>query len=262
MTDKDLIVSPNNTLLPGLVYTKDLVKQFESVESFVKTNWKKTRRSNVFWRSYSFVTTVMVILLTWIIGYTVPNIRLLPVFFGIDASGMMRAEISPDNMQDYMNGAAIKSALFQYVQWREGYIAGSVDAYNHYRVDAMSSPGVREQYDAWTNPKNLGSHVATMGTHGALFIDLFDIPPKEFHPAAGKQPGSITIYYKLTLKDDALPPQPSHIFSTTFTYEIDETGGGMDVHDILTFNPLRLFVTNYPGPQDRGISQNGMFPNK
>jgi type IV secretory pathway component VirB8 len=232
-------------LIPGFVYTNDLIKQAAATEKFVEREWRKTRRSNIVLRLYAAMMTVMVFLLGGTLNYAIPLQRLLPVFFYQRPDGVVETAITTDMLPADLSDANIQAWLWQYVLNRESYSWTEADG-NHHVVNAMSSVPVRDAYNAWFNGKNPQSYMAVYGQRGIIRVALREVT--QFSRAHDGQPGNITFHFDRLVTVEGEPKQKVQVWTVTLQFIQDYTRG-FTLQDIKSFNPSRVLVTAYPGSQ-------------
>jgi type IV secretory pathway component VirB8 len=230
-------------VVPGFVYTADLIKQAQRTEKFVEAQWRKTRRANIGWRLYSGMTTVLVFLLGGALNYALPLERLIPVFFYQKPDGITEWALTTDSLPADLSDANIKAWLWQYVRAFEDYSWTEAD-YNHLVVSAMSAVPVRASYDAWISGKNPASYLAHYGKRAVIRVGFREIT--NFAHATESQPGRITIHYDRQVDIEGEPRQPAETWSASLEF-IQDYKTGLRMQDIRSFNPSRIVVTAYPG---------------
>lgn len=231
---------------PGFVYTKDMLDQAAATERFVKTEAKKVRRANVGWRVYALAMTALVGLLASSLTYALPLVRLVPVYFNVRSDGVTETAITTDSLPDTLSDATIQAWLWQYVMRREGYSWIESD-YNHYVVAAMSSVPVRDAYDAWFQGKNPDSYMKKYGRRGVIRVGLREVT--QWQRPTESSPGKITMHFDRMVAVEGEPRKPSQTWTVTLEF-LQDYRVGISVRDVLTFNPLRIVVTDYPGAQE------------
>lgn len=232
-------------VLPGFVYSADMLRQAAATESWVKASLRRKSRSLVFWRSYAAGTTVLLFMASGSLNYALPLIRLVPVFFYQKPDGVTETAITTESLPAELSDANIKAWLWQYVQHREGYSWIEAD-YNHHVVEAMSSVPVREAFDKWYNGKNPDSYLAAYGRKGIVRVSQREIT--RWEPAASGQLGRITFHFDRQVEIEGEPRQPVETWTVSLAFVQDYTRG-FNLYDIKTFNPSRIVVTAYPGSQ-------------
>lgn len=230
---------------PGFVYTDDLLKQAAATEKWVEGQWRRTRRANMGWRLYAGMMTLLVFLLGGALNYALPLIKLVPVFFYQNPSGVVETAITTDSLPADLSDANIQAWLWQYVMHRESYSWVESD-YNHYLVAAMSSVPVRTAYDNWFTGKNPDSYLSAYGQRGIIRVALREIT--EFKRAQAGQPGVMTVHFDRLVNVEGEPKQHVQTWTATLQFLQDYTRG-FNLQDIKTFNPSRIVVTSYPGSE-------------
>lgn len=232
------------TFASGFVYDKDRIKQAKMVELWATAAARKTRRQNL-WLKISL--TVCVVFLGGAIGaldYAVPMIRLLPIFITQQPTGLLTAAVTVDSLENEMSDATIKSALWQYVAWRESYSwTEHSDAY--YRVSVMSSSPVKKAYEDWYNSKE--GPMAVYTDKAMIRARMTDMPANDYTRPIGSTPGHFTVYFQRQVQYIAnLSAFPVETWKVELQFAMNYPYG-FKIEDILTFNPLRIVVTAYPG---------------
>lgn len=231
--------------IPGFVYTEDLIKQAAATVKFVEGEWRRVRRSNVGWRVYSAIMTLMVFLLGGALNYALPLEKLIPVFFWQRPDGVTETAITTDSLPAELSDANIQAWLWQYIMHRESYSWIEAD-YNHYVVDAMSSVPVRAAFEAWVTGKNPDSYLAFYGQRGTVRVRMKEVT--QFEHAHDGQPGRITIHFNRQVTMEGEPKQPVEMWTASLQF-LQDYKRGFDFWDIKMFNPSRIVVTSYPGSQ-------------
>jgi type IV secretory pathway component VirB8 len=230
-------------IVPGFVYTADLIKQAQRTEKFVKAEWRKTRRSNIGWRVYGGMMTTLVFLLGGALNYALPLERLVPVFFYQKPDGVIETALTTESLPADLSDANIQAWLWQYVRAFEDYSWTESD-YNHLVVSAMSAVPVRESYDAWISGKNPNSYLAIYGKRAVIRVGFREIT--NFERATEARPGRMTIHFDREVDIDGEPRQLPQTWSITLEF-LQDYKRGLRVQDIRSFNPSRIVVTAYPG---------------
>ena len=235
-----------NDLVPGFVYSSELIKQAIETEKWVDARHRRIRRSNFGWRFFAFTGWTLVVLLAIALDAAVPNIRLLPVFFYQKPDGVVETAITTDSLPVDLSDANIQAWLWQYVEWRESYSYAEYKE-NGYRVEAMSDESVREAYEKWADGKNKDSYVAVYGQRGVVRVAMREVT--HFERATPARPGEYTVHIDRQVDVEGEPRHRIETWSVTLKF-LQNYDRGFRMNDIRTFNPSRIVVTSYPGPQD------------
>jgi type IV secretory pathway component VirB8 len=229
--------------IPGFVYAADLIKQAQAAERWLKTEARRSRRSKNGWRAYSLVVTVLLGISISALNYAIPSIRLLPILLWTSPDGVTGAAVTTDTLPADLSDASIKAWLWQYVMHREGYSWVEAD-YNHYVVEAMSDVPVREAYDRWITAKNKDSYLNKFGRRCVVRVAPREVT--EFRRATATVPGRFTIHLDRLVSCEDERKMPPDTWTVTLEY-LSGYGTGLNIRDILAFNPSRIVVTSYPG---------------
>lgn len=226
----------------GFVFTKDRIAQAAAVVKDVKALAKRDRRRNIGWKLATGILTINLTASVFALAYSVPNIRILPIFLWNRPEGSIGVAITDINLPSALKDIDVKVGLWHYVRAHESY--NFVEYKDFYAmVCAMSANPVRDAYVSWYNdPQN--SFVATYGDKAAVRVELIDY--FRFEPSIAGRPGRVTIYFKKQLEWFGEPPRPAETWAVTFEF-VQGFKQGMDIRNILTDNPLRIVVTEYPG---------------
>jgi type IV secretory pathway component VirB8 len=244
----DAAMSDAAQRVPGFVYSSDLIAQANATEKWIAAEARKAKRSKSGWRIYACVMTATTVLLGAALDYTVPMVRLVPVFFYQDTTGIVQTAITTDSLPADLSDVNIKAWLFQYLSQRESYSYTEADMH-HYVVEAMSSDAVKAAYNAEVSGKNPNSYLARYGDKAIIRISLQKIT--EFIPATKSKPGSIDIQYDRVLVDGTHRKPLVETWHATMRF-IQDYNQGFTLSDIQSFNPSRLVVIDYPGAEKIG----------
>ena len=229
--------------IPGFVGAADLIKQAEATEKWLKTEAKRSRHSRNGWRAYSLMVTALLAMSLTALNYAVPNIRLLPVLLWTSPDGVTGAAVTTDSLPADLSDASVKAWLWQYVMHREGFSWVEAD-YNHYVVEAMSDVPVREAYDRWISAKNKDSYLNKLGRRCVVRVAPREVT--EFRRATSTIPGRFTMHFDRLVSCEDERKAPPDTWTVTLEY-VAGYGIGLNIRDILSFNPSRIVVTAYPG---------------
>jgi len=229
--------------IPGFVRSADILKQAAATEKWLQSEAKRDRRSRNGWRAYGLLVTVLLAMSVAALNFTIPGIRLLPVLLWISPDGVTGAAVTTDSLPADLSDASIKAWLWQYVMHREGYSWVEAD-YNHYIVEAMSDVPVREAYDRWISGKNKDSYLNKLGRRCVVRVASREVT--EFRRATSSTPGKFTLHFDRVVSCEDERRAPPETWTVTLEY-LAGYGSGLNIRDILTFNPSRLVITGYPG---------------
>lgn len=250
-------VEPEPTLfVPGFVYTKDLIANQAKVEADIARALKKGKHRALPWKVLTLVFGTTTVATSIALAFAVPNIRILPVFLWHSAPGMIGTALTEDSLPLELKTADIKAALWRYVEARESY---NYIQYrdNYYLVTGMSDKTVSDNYSNWYNGHD--SYVTFYGNRAAVHVRWVDF--WKYAPATKDHPGRITILYNKQIEWlDGSPPGQEELWSATFEF-ITGYSNNMDIRQVLTSNPLRILVRDYPGAvRPPGPAVAGMRP--
>lgn len=229
--------------IPGFVYTTDLIKQAQQTEHWLKTEAKRSRRSRNGWRVLCLMMMGLLGLSISALNYAIPGIRLLPILLWTNTDGVTGAAITTDSLPADLSDASVKAWLWQYVMHRESYSWIEAD-YNHYVVEAMSDVPIREAYDHWISAKNKDSYLNKLGRRCVIRVSPREVT--DFRRASSTIPGKLILHFdrQITCEDER------RVSPDTWTITLEYLSGytnGLNIRDILSFNPSRLVITSYPG---------------
>lgn len=229
--------------IPGFVGAADLIRQAEATDKWLKTEAKRSRRSRNGWRAYSLMVSSLLAMSLMALNYAVPNIRLLPVLLWTSPDGVTGAAVTTDSLPADLSDASVKAWLWQYVMQREGFSWVEAD-YNHYVVEAMSDVPIREAYDRWISAKNKDSYLNKLGRRCVVRVAPREVT--EFRRATSTIPGRFTMHFDRLVSCEDERKAPPDTWTVTLEY-VAGYGNGLNIRDILSFNPSRIVVTAYPG---------------
>jgi type IV secretory pathway component VirB8 len=229
--------------IPGFVYDRDLIAQAAATQSWMTAQAKRDRRSRNGWRVLAVGSLFLLGLSVSALNYTIPGIRLLPILLWTAPDGTTGAALTTDSLPADLSDATIKAWLWQYIMHREGYSWVEAD-YNHYVVDAMSDVPVRQAYDAWISGKNPKGYQVIYGRRGVVRVGLREIT--EFRRPTPSVPGRITVHFERLVAVEGEPRKPPETWSVTLDF-LQGYNSGFNMMDVISFNPSRIVVTDYPG---------------
>ena len=233
----------NDQAIPGFVYATDILKQAAATEKWLQSEAKRDRRGRNGWRAYGLMVTGPLAMSVTALNYTIPGIRLLPVLLWTSPDGVTGAAVTTDSLPADLSEASIKAWLWQYVMHRESYSWVEAD-YNHYIVEAMSDVPVREAYDRWISGKNKDSYLNKLGRRCVVRVLPREVT--EFRRATSSTPGKFTLHFDRVVSCEDERHAPPETWTVTLEY-LAGYGSGLNIRDILAFNPSRLVITGYPG---------------
>jgi len=232
--------------VPGFVYTPDLIKQAEASEKWQRTEARRDRRSKNGWRAYALMVTTLLALSVSALNYTIPGIRLLPILLWQSQDGVTGAAITTDTLPADLSDSSLKAWLWQYVMHRESYSWIESD-YNHYVVESMSDVPVRERYDAWISGKNKDSPQVVYGHRCVVRVGLREVDDNQWRKPTDVRPGHFTVHFSRQIVCEGEPRQVADTWTASLEF-VSNYSRGLNVRDILEFNPSRIVVVNYADP--------------
>jgi type IV secretory pathway component VirB8 len=236
---------PQTVKYPGFVYSTDLIKQAVETEKWVETKFRRERAARIGWKFFAVTGWLVAVLLVLALDYTIPLERLIPVFFYQRPDGVVETALTTDSLPADLSDANIQAWLWQYVSNRESY--SYAEYLQHGRVvGVMSSDAVRAAYDAWADGANKDSYVATYAQRGVVRVAMREVT--HFEPATASRPGEYTVHFERTVEMEGEPRHQTDVWSVSLKF-IQNYNRGFRINDIRTFNPSRIVVIAYPGPQ-------------
>jgi type IV secretion system protein VirB8 len=112
--------------------------------------------------------------LAWTVASILPLAKLVPVYFMIRPDGTIDDSVALSTLPPSVDQAVIRSALWQYVQMREGYSYDTA-RYRYDVVSGMSDAVTRVSYQQWFNYPNPQSPQVTVGKNGVLTIEPISV---------------------------------------------------------------------------------------
>lgn len=234
-----------NDIMPGFVYTADLIKQANETEKWVKSKYTRERAAKIGWKVFAIAGWFVAVLAVGALDYAVPAIRLLPVFFYQKPDGVVETAMTTDSLPADLSDVNIQAWLWQYVQWRESYSWAEYLG-NGYRVCAMSSEAVCSAYQIWADGKNKDSFVSVYNTRGVIRTAMAEVT--HYERATASRPGEYTVHLNRQVDVDGDPHHQIETWSVTLKF-LQDYSRGLRINDIRSFNPSRIVVVSYPGPQ-------------
>lgn len=233
----------DNLKIPGFVYAKDLLEQAQKSENWSKAEAKHYRRSRNGWRALCLMMAGLLALSLSALNYAIPGIRLLPILLWTSQDGVTNAAITTDSLPADLSDGTIKAWLWQYVMHRESYSWSEAD-YNHYVVEAMSDNKVRTAYDQWISAKSKDSYLNKFGQRCVVRVRWREIT--DFRRATSTIPGRLILHFDRWVTCEGEKQLPPDTWTITMEY-LSGYNSGLNVQDILMFNPSRLVIVDYPG---------------
>ncbi len=165
-------MSDRDTALP--LAAPMLEKHFKEVASFQRLR----ARLSVF-ISRSLVVALAISLLgnlgqAWSIAAMLPLTKLVPVYFLIRSDGTIDTSVALSTLPPSVSQAVVRSALWQYVQMREGYSYDTAQ-YRYEIVSGMSGATARAIYQQWFNYPNPESPQVTLGRNGVITVEPISV---------------------------------------------------------------------------------------
>jgi type IV secretory pathway component VirB8 len=229
--------------IPGFVGAAELIAQAHATEKWLKTEAQRSRRSRNGWRAYGLMVTALLGMSVSALNYAVPGIRLLPILLWTSPDGVTGAAVTTDSLPADLSDASIKAWLWQYIMHRESYSWVEAD-YNHYVVEAMSDVPVREAYDRWISAKNKDSPLNKLARRCVVRVAPHEVT--EFRRATSTIPGKFSMHFDRLVSCEDERKTPPEIWTVTLEF-VAGYGTGLNIRDVLAFNPSRIVVTAYPG---------------
>lgn len=219
---------------------------YSQVLSFQASRARSAKRAGR--AGWMFGSSMMVVNL--MLGYALlsvlPTIRLQPVFIYPRGDGTVVSSVDMSVLPATEQDAMVQASLWQYVQLRESYSTDSAK-YNYNIVSAMSSEQVRSQYQGWFNFPSRTSPQTIYGKEESVHV--------ERRPGSGWQDDDHKRYlmmFRRTVEDS----EGKVISSANWAATIYVTRiSSIPVRDRLTFNPVGIVVTGYPGAELLGAPQ-------
>jgi type IV secretory pathway component VirB8 len=227
----------------SLAYATELLERQQQTETEVAREWRRTRRSN-FWLKVALAFFIALSsVLAFALAATVPNIRFLPVFLWANPNGVVESAITTDGLPQVMSDPLVKLILWNYVRAREEYSYADSD-FNHYLVMAMSSRPIAEDYDKWFSGNNPNSWQRLYGDRCIVKVDRTD-DDVDFHPSINGSEGTYVFHFNRLFQCRG-EPQKVDTWTVGIKF-VQNYNQGMKLHDVKSFNPARLVITDYPG---------------
>ena len=181
-----------------------------------------------------------------------PLVRVVPVFIPLQADNTLAASVTPMQvdpsvtMDSIKNSpAAISAALWQYVRLRESYNWAEAN-YSWDVVSAMSSIGVRKQFQDWYVYTNKQSPQVAYGFKGAIKLSWVE---------SRLDGDKFTVTFWRQQFDDGNPVSKPQQWTCNLSFATDYA---TPPQQRLQFNPSGLVVTSYPGCFPKGATPGGL----
>jgi type IV secretion system protein VirB8 len=174
--------------------------------------------------------------LAWAVASLLPLTRLVPVYMLIRQDGTIDDSVALSNLPPSMDQAVIRSALWEYVQMREGYSYDTA----HYRYDivsGMSDSNTRSSYQAFFNYPNSQSPQVTIGKNGVVTVEPISVA------LIGPDVAQVRFERIYTAGTDAA-------VTTTWTATLQFTQTGTLPASERLNDPGGIIVTNYQAEED------------
>jgi type IV secretory pathway component VirB8 len=188
--------------------------------------------------------------------YTIlPLKEFVPVFITIRADGTPVSTVQWADLPQEVRSNAVVNTAWTYVMDRESWsVANSGWAYQV--VSAMSSPLVRDQFQAWYDPSNPKSPARMYKDGTTVSIDYKHWEP--LCPQAGcasSEPEGYRFWFDRIETPPDAPPKPPVRFSATVRVQVNVPLPQDRMWQRWTFNAPQIQVTEYPGPRREGVAQ-------
>lgn len=189
----------------------------------------------------------------------VPLVRVVPVLIPVSSENTLSAKSYPMHVDPGITLSSLKnspetiqSVLWQYVRWRESYSWADAN-YAWDVVSAMSTVGVRKEFQEWYVYTNKQSPQVVYGFKGALKVSWADARLKDDRY-------SVTFWRQRF--EEGAPVSKPELWVCDLVYAFDYS---TPLNERLQFNAGGLVVASYPGcyPQGArpgGIAQGGGVP--
>jgi type IV secretion system protein VirB8 len=151
-----------------------LEKHYKEVLSFQET---RARSARLFSKAaiIAFIVSMLGnVGLAWAIASMLPLTKLVPVYFLIRPDGTIDDSVSLSTLPPSTDQAVIRTALWQYVQMREGYSYDTA-RYRYDIVSGMSDTATRVSYQQWFNYPNPQSPQVMIGRNGVVTVEPISV---------------------------------------------------------------------------------------
>ena len=151
-----------------------LEKHYKEVVSFQEA---RVRSARFFSKGLLFVSALLILAnigLAWTVAGMLPLTKLVPVYMLIRPDGTIDTSVALSTLPASADQAVIRSALWQYVEMREGYSYDTAQ-YRYDIVSGMSDPSTRSQYQSFFNYPNPQSPQVRVGKNGVVTVEPISI---------------------------------------------------------------------------------------
>jgi type IV secretion system protein VirB8 len=156
------------------ITSPQLARHYKEVRSFQERRARSARllsKGAIIALSISMLANLG---LAWSVVSILPLTKLVPVYFMIRPDGTIDDSVALSTLPHSVDQAVIRSALWQYVQMREGYSYDTA-RYRYDVVSGMSDAATRVSYQQWFNYPNPQSPQVTVGKNGVLTIEPISV---------------------------------------------------------------------------------------
>ncbi|MGI4801050.1 MAG: type IV secretion system protein VirB8 [Janthinobacterium lividum] len=223
----------------NLAYPVDraaLSEHYKQVESFQRSRARSAQRISKAMGAVAGVAILGNLAQALTIAALVPLTRLVPVYLWVRPDGTVDSSISLSRLPATQSQAVINTALWEYVRLREGFSSDTA-RYAFDIVSGMSTPVVRNAYQAFFNYPNPVSPQVTVGTKGTIEI--------EHIASADLSDGVQQIRYRRILRLNGGQP-----LITTWTATVQFATVGSLPIALRLQNPGGVVITSYQSAED------------
>ncbi|MDB5848221.1 MAG: virB8 [Rhodoferax sp.] len=230
-----------NVRLPSAYEAENVRVYMADARSFQEREVRRSRWVNRGLMTYSVMATAACAALIGVVSYTVPNVRIQPVYMIARDDGTFDTVNSQWELPKNLTDAQKKATFWQYVQQRESY--QRLSARDNYEVvSAMSAPEVRERFQNYWNDKIPGSPSPSkiMGEKGVIRVTFRDselLPNNRFQ-----------VRYYRYIEMEGKPPFMQPMIAVLSYQQLDT----VPLLQRFQYNPGALIVTAYPGAIQQG----------
>lgn len=217
----------------------ELIEQASRVRSLAR------RELHFSWRSRKMLLGLITVSmginggLTYALAEITPTIRLVPMMVTIRADGTPKAEPLMSMMEPGVQEAVLRSTLWQYVLWREGYSFDTAK-FRATIVTALSGRDVGGAYLEWYNYPNPDSPQVRYGKKGVVSIDQ---DAGDFEEA---DPNVYRVEYWRTVTIPGQPSTRSHWRAFVHYEQVTK----IPYAEHTTINPAMIKVIGYAPPSE------------
>ncbi len=219
-----------------LVRQAALEAHYKDVESFQEAKARSARRMTIYALVAAGMLGIANIGLAWAVASMLPLTKLVPVYLLVRKDGTIDSSVSLSTLPPSEDKAVIQAALWQYVRLREGYSYDSAQ-YGYDVISGMSSPIVRQNYQAWFNYPNPVSPQVTVGKNGDITISPISVAMLSPHVAQ--------VRFSRTVQIGTNQPATTTWTATLEFQQVDVLNGKQRLA-----NPAGVVVTNYQSAED------------